>query len=219
MNNPLKSVLQSLRVRRLMLVRSAIAIVSGASLLSILVPAQAAEKLVFTYGLFGRSITTAELEDFAETGKQTPTLKFLLKATKQNPEQVRASLSQEVKVSPKLLDQLLYTLPGEYALFMTGQIFHTPARQSNDKALRSALILSTVDDRQLSMLEFLQNYPTQEFYVDGYQLAKTAKDVTKLVNRVETKFEGPIAIITDLFNGVICECERPPGPDSPINAN
>lgn len=210
---------QRINARYIVAMYGAIAAMTGLGLLSLTSPSHAAEKVVLTYGLFGRSITLEELENFAKTGQQTPTLKFLLKAARQNPEAVRTSLSENVTISPKLLDDLLYTLPGEYALFMAGRIFHTPARRSNDKALRSALILSTVDDRKVSMLEFIKNYPTREFYIDGYRLATTAKDVTRLVGQVEADMKGPIAVITDLFNGVVCQCESPPGPDSPINAN
>lgn len=171
--------------------------------------ANAAEKVVLTYGPFGRSITVDELEEFVATGKKTPTLSFLLRAAKQDPEQARAFLSREITVSPNLLDNVLNILPGEFALFQAGQIFHTPARLSNDKALRSSIILSTVDDRKISVLEFLQKYPTREFYVDGFRLANTASDAVRLVNRVGDRLEGPIAVVTDLLDDIVCDCQNP----------
>ena len=62
---------------------------SGVGLFGSMQKANAAEKIVLTYGYFGRSITVEELEEFAQTGRQTPTLKFLLNATKQEPDDVR----------------------------------------------------------------------------------------------------------------------------------
>lgn len=180
----------------------------GTSLLAAPRTAIAAEKVVLTYGPFGRSITVDELEEFVETGRQTPTLQFLLKATKQNPEQARAFLSREVTVSPQLLDNILNILPGEYALFQVGRIFHTPTRLSNGKALRSSMILSTVDDRKISVMEFLRKYPTREFFVDGLRLANTARDATRLVNRVGDRLEGPIAVIKDLLDDMVCDCQN-----------
>ena len=74
----------------------AAALASGLSGVGSPQSAYAAEKMVLTYGLFGRSITIDELEEFAATGRQPPTLKFLLKAAKQDPEQVRQLLQREV---------------------------------------------------------------------------------------------------------------------------
>lgn len=189
-----------------------LALISGIGLLSYTPSVHAAEKVVLTYGQFGRSITLDELEAFVTEGRQTPTLRFLLKATKQDPDQVRQLLRREITLSPKLMDTVLNILPGEYALFQAGRIFHTPARLSNDKALRSSIILSTVDDRKISVLEFLRKYPTREFYVDGYRLAKTAGDVATFVNRVSDQLDAPIAIATDLLEGFVCDCNAKQAP-------
>ena len=179
--------------------------------LSVLIQAQsvtAAEKLVFTYGLFGRSITVSELESFANSGPPSSTLKFFLNVSGQDPDKVRSFLKQELPMSPKTMDELLNILPGEFVLFQAGQIFHTPERLANVEALRSAIVLSTVDDRRISLLEFLQKYPTREFYVDGKRLAKTAGDVSGFVSNVEREIKELLGDASGLVEGVLCDCEK-----------
>ena len=207
---PLKRVLNS---------GAAIALLSLIGGFSLISPAHAAEQLVLTYGLLGRSITTSDLDNFVQTGQQTPTINFLLKQTRLKPEQAQQALSYKVKIRQTALDDVLYSLPGEYALFRIGKIIHTPARRSNGKALRSALLIASSSDQDLSILELIKHFPTETMYIDGANLAKSAKEVSKTINTLETEFQGPINIITDLFNGVICQCEQAPGPNSPINAN
>ena len=79
-------------------------------------------------------------------------------------------------MSIKFLDDILNNLIGEYILFQVGQVIHTPSKQANIQALRSALILSAMDDDKISILEFLQNYPTRRVMIEGLNLVRTAKN-------------------------------------------
>ncbi|MCM1981570.1 alpha/beta hydrolase [Lyngbya confervoides] len=209
MRNLLNHLGQQLRSSRLVMLGASLLLLAGGHGALDSPSAQAAEKVVLTYGLLGRSITLEDLETFVETGQQTPTLRFLINATDQDPQTVRQFLTREVKVSPKLLDNVLNILPGEYALFQVGRVLHTPPRLENTEALRSSIILSTVDDSKISVLEFLKNYPTRALYVDGYRLANTASDVIGFVNRVGDRLEAPLAIATDLLEGLVCDCPSP----------
>lgn len=182
-------------------------------------PAAAAEKVVFTYGGFGQSLTVNELKTFAETGRASSKLRFFLRVSGQDPEQARRFLTQEAKVSLKLADRILHTIPGEYVLFQTGQVLHTPARRANIQALRSSIILSLSDDSEISFIEFLERYPTNDLTVDGLRLAKTARRVNRFIGRAEEDLEAPIAIATDLLETFVCECDTGVAGSSPQPAS
>lgn len=173
-------------------------------------PVVAAEKLVFTFGILGDSVTVKELEVFAETGKVPTMLRPYLKLTKTNPEVVRNFLTQEATISYRTLDKTLNTLPGEFLLFQVGKIIHTPERVANIQALRSALVMSALKDNKVSLLKFLQQYPLQEVTVDGVALLRAARKVGPYIKKAELikdRLDGWIAIAKDFLDDLVCDCE------------
>lgn len=166
-----------------------------------------ATKIKFTYGPFGQTLTINDLKSFTETGRPSSKLKFFLNAADQDPEAVRSFLTKEVNVSLKLVDRVLHILPGEYALFQAGQIFHTPGRVANIQALRSGVILSLSNDSKISLLEFLEKYPLSELTIDGVRLARTADQIDRLVSRFTPKVEAGAAIANELLESLLCDCE------------
>lgn len=172
----------------------------------------AAERIVFTYGPIRQAVTIQELETLAETGQATGGLRFLLRVAGVTPESAQRVLTYEVGASLLFLDRALNSVPGEYLLFQMGYIFHTPARVDNIQALRSALVLSAVDNNSVSLLRFFQNYPTQDLMVDGVQLARTGREISSFVARVGEKAEVPLAAVRNFLDGIICECESPSSP-------
>jgi hypothetical protein len=93
-------------------------------------------------------------------------------------EELRLALTSEVTVSHRFLDNLLNTEGGEYTLTEVTQVIHTPSQQASVQALRSALIAAASDDQQISLLELLQTYPTQQVYINGGNLIQLARDLT-----------------------------------------
>jgi len=175
-------------------------------------PAVAAEKLIFTFGILGDSVTVKELEIFAETGQVPTMLRPYLKLTKTDPEVVRNFLTQEATISYRTLDKTLNTLPGEYLLFQMGKIIHTPARVANIQALRSALVMSALKDNKVSLLKFLQQYPLRDVTVDGVALLKAARKVGPYIQKVELiqdRLDGWVAIAKDFLDELVCDCEPP----------
>jgi hypothetical protein len=166
-------------------------------------PTQAAERLYFTYGPLGRSLSIEDLKTFAETGETTRQLRWYLNLANTEPESFRQVLAKQVPVSLKLVDRITYSLPGEFALSQLGEIIHTKSHRANIQALRSAFILSVSDDNQLSLIEFLEKYPTNGIYVDGVVLARVVNDVKDIVNDIE-----PVVVAVEEFlEGFICDCE------------
>jgi len=178
---------------------------TAAIVLALSQPIHAAERLYFTYGPLGRSISIQELRDFAETGEASRQLRWYLNVANLEPERFRAVLTKEIPLSLRFVDRVTYSLPGEFALFQLGQVVHTRSRQANIQALRSSLILSVSEDNRLTLLEFLENYPTQGIYVDGVALARVANKVKDVVNDIE-----PVVVsIQEFLEGLVCDCEAP----------
>ncbi len=73
------------------------------------------------------------------------------------------------------------------------EAIHTPRGGADRQALRSALVLSAADDGQVSLLEIIQKYPTQDVYVEtdrvvsAYnQLSKFDKQIRKVLDIVNS---------------------------------
>jgi hypothetical protein len=172
-------------------------------------PALAADRIFFTYGPIGRSIPIGDLRDFADNGTLTRQLRWYLNFAGVEPEALRQVLTREVGLNLRLVDRIGYSIPGEYVLFQVGQVVHTKSRIDSVqiKALRSALIVSTADDNKISLLEFLERYPTPEVYVDGVVLARAARNVSNFIETIEPT----LAVIQEFLAGLICDCQ----PNSP----
>jgi hypothetical protein len=169
-------------------------------------PSIAAERLFFTFGPLERSIPIADLRTFADTGETTSQLRWYLNIANLEPELLQQVLTTEVPVNVTTVDSITYSLPGQFALFQVGQVIHTQSRRADIQALRGALIVSASNGNRISLIEFLENYPTFGIYVDGVRLARVARDVNRFIDRVE-----PIAIaVQEFLEGLVCDCP-PPG--------
>jgi hypothetical protein len=185
---------------------------SGALILStaatVLAPnhrAIAADRVYFTYGPLGRSIAVQELEDLVKTGKASNKLQWYLNFAHVKPEELSQVLTKEINLDFGFVNRVAYRLPGEYVLFQLGQILHTKSRQGEIQiqALRSTIVLSVSDDNKISLLEFLEKYPTPELYVDGVVLARVARRVNRLVDRIEPT----LSVIREFLEGLVCNCD------------
>lgn len=170
-------------------------------------------RLVFTLGPLGRSIAIDDLARFAETGETTRQIRSYLRLANVDAEQVRALLNRKVRVEMQLVDRLLGNVLGEYVLFQASEVIHTRSRRADILAMRSAIILSLQDDNQISPIEFLQRYPTQQVYIDGIALL----EVARFVRRTQQNVGAVTDEIGDWLVGVrtaiaedICSCEVPP---------
>ncbi|MBF1999980.1 MAG: alpha/beta hydrolase [Synechococcales cyanobacterium M58_A2018_015] len=187
---------------------SSLLLAAAAVVLPLAGRAAAADRIYFTYGPLSRSFSIEDLRTFAETGETTRQLRWYLNFTNADPDAVRQVLTQNVRLNPVFVDQITYSLPGEFVLFQMGRVVHTKSRQGavQIRALRSAFILSAADDNQISLLEFLEKYPTPEVFVDGVVLARAARNVQGFIAQIEPT----IAVIQEFLANFVCdECEVP----------
>jgi hypothetical protein len=173
-------------------------------------PAMAAERLVFTFGPIGRSIAIEDLRTLAETGEATSDLRWYLNFANLSPEDFQRALNRQISLRQQLVDRIGHTIPGEFVLHQIGETIHTGSRQANIQAIRGSLLLSTREDDKISLLEFLENYPTPELYIDGVSLLRFSRDV----NRLKEKIEPIVMTVETFLEGLICNCENPTAPPS-----
>ncbi len=156
---------------------------------------KASEEIVFTYGGATQTVSLEELQTFAATGETSPALDFLLSFGKQNPLMIRWILNQEFPANTKLVYDLLNTAPGEYVLSQTSNVVGSKSERANVKALRGALVASASDDNVISLIELLDNYPTQQVYVQGKILAKARKNLTQFIEETSKYIQIPVSLL------------------------
>lgn len=158
--------------------------------LAVLSPAAiASEQVVLKYNIFERSVSVEELTTFAETGKLSRDLKAYMRASKQDPEKIRQTLTDKVEVNVTTLDRVLNSIVGDVALEQLSQYIYTSSRKADKEAMRAALVLSASEDDSISILEIAQNYPTPEVYVDGNRLSETYAQISLLRGGLDNLLE------------------------------
>lgn len=167
-------------------------------------PAIAADRLVVTFGPLGRSIPIEDLRALADTGETTRQIRWYLNTADLDTETFRQVLTREVNIDQQLIDRVTYSLPGEFLLHEIGNTIHTKSERANIQALRAALLLSTSGDDRISLIEFLEQYPTQELYVDGVSLLEFVQDA----DRIRDRLEPVVAAVETFLEGLVCDCQQ-----------
>jgi hypothetical protein len=146
--------------------------------------AEAADSVVLRYRFIRESVSVPELTTFAETGELSSSLRSYLRLAGQNPEEFRKALTNEVKADPIFLYRTLNSTPGELLLDQVSQVIHTPTNSANRQSLRAALVGSALEDRNITLIEVLQNYPTPEVHVDGDRIVEVYGQISNVLGRL-----------------------------------
>ena len=154
--------------------------------------ALSSERIVFTYGGFTQSVSLEELQNFADTGETSNSVETLLDYGDQNPFLMRWILRQEFPANTKIVSDLLNTPPGEYVLSQTSNVVGSRAERANVTALRGALVKSASDNNLVSLMELLDNYPTEEVYVNGKILAQMRGNLNQFVEETSRYIKIPL---------------------------
>jgi hypothetical protein len=146
--------------------------------------ANAADSVVLKYSFLRETISVPELSTFTRTGELSPTLKVYLKLAGREPDELRRVLTQEVKVNPIFLSQVLNSPIGGVMLDQVSQVVHTPSNRANRESLRGALVSSALPDGQITLIETLESYPTPEVHVEGDRLVEFAQNLRRVIGRI-----------------------------------
>jgi hypothetical protein len=144
--------------------------------------AQASDAVVLRYGIFEESISVAELSTFARGGELSSSLKNYLEMANQKPETLKMLLTQEIPVDGVFLYRVLNSFPGEVLLDRVGEVVRTPSGRASRESLRSALVSSALSDRQITLVEIIENYPTSEVYLEGDRLSFIYNSIRSALN-------------------------------------
>ena len=137
-----------------------------------LAPSFAAEDIAFRYAIFEESLSVEDLRTYAETQKASSTLKQLLGFL--SPEE-RGAVQQVLQIKLPLnvvtVDKVLDTELGKKIL---SQVAKITKRRDNAgvQALRGASILSTISQNGLSVVSFLEAYPSQRITINVAQVSE-----------------------------------------------
>jgi hypothetical protein len=159
------------------------AVIALSSVFSYIPHAEASQQVVLKYRIFQQNVSVRELRTLADTGKASDTLKFYLDKAGKEPDDLRRALTQEVKVNPTLLYRVLNSPIGEGMLDQASQVIHTPSKRADIQSLRGALVSSALDDGNITLIETLENYPTQEVYLEGDRVAEVMQNINRWINR------------------------------------
>lgn len=154
-------------------------------------PGQAAERVVLRYGIFRGSIPVADLNEFAETGETSRTLRRYLRLAKEEPEQFRQVLTAEAPADSRNLDRLLDSPAGDVLLDEFSRYLYTP-EQDDREALRTAFKVAAEDDQKISFLELLQDYPAKEAHINVRRAISTYQQIASIQSRVEGVLGGQL---------------------------
>lgn len=136
---------------------------------------KAAEKITFKFGPFSRSISMADLRQYAKNAEAPPELASLLNKMKsEQRDSQKKGLNTSLPFSVIQMDQLLRSEPGTRLLPQIAQLTFLPGG-SEELALRSALIGAAASDEGLTVLKILETYPTPNLTVDMKAMQKFLK--------------------------------------------
>lgn len=164
-------------------------------------PALGAETVILKYGIIKLPVQMTELENFVATGEMSPTLTLLLSKTPQRADTVRRTLGKSIRVNPEFLEVTLNRKIGQIMLDQVGQVIYPNDGQKDREGLRSALLLSAQDNRQLTILETIKNYPSEEVIVDGERLMELYQKIANL--------SGNFAGVTDKLRNILDKIKLP----------
>ncbi len=165
-------------------IQGCVGLAVGLSILLSGLRADASERVVLKYRFLQTSLSVSELARFAKTGEVSTGVGSYLKIPGTTAQDVRRPLNEEIKVNPFILYRVLNTPVGEVLLDQISQVIHTPDNIANRQSLRSALVSSAMNDGKITLIETLQNYPTQQVHVEGDRLAEAYNQLNQLARRL-----------------------------------
>jgi len=163
--------------------------IAGMGLLAMARPSPSAEEIIITYGFFERTIAIKDLVAFAEGAPLSDQLSQYARSLgipEAEIEALRPALNRRVELDTVEIAQFLYTEQGETLLTFLGEVIQTPTRQSGFLALRAGIILASADEEDgLTLLNFLEEYPTPAIRVNVGRGLEIAGAVTETLNQSE----------------------------------
>ncbi len=148
-------------------------------------PVKAAERIYLNYSILGRSIAVSELENFAESGESQGVLNDILKfVPPERWSELRGVLQASYQVDPRMIQSFAYTAPGERLFREIGEFLQSEASLNGGRGIRSAAILAAADSEGISVIRFLQKFPT-DIRINLARLLALVQQVTAIFQQTQ----------------------------------
>jgi len=143
---------------------------------------KAAENVVLRYGLLEESISVTELQSIADTGKIPDKYKaYTNKIPLEKRQDFLVALREKVPINFVALSQLLYTSVGSTILQDFSKL--TPREdKAGMQALRTGLVHGSKTAKGLSIISFIQAYPSDRLVID-------VKEVPKVLHNLNLSYK------------------------------
>ena len=157
---------------------------------------QAADNIKIIYSVFSRTISIDSLENFAETGDASNSLKRVLKATGSSDDEIQSVLNRSFEIPITIASKLVYSEVGNVFLTRLSYIIHPP-RANDEKtgmlALRSSIIKGLIlGDGKINLLNFFEGYPTKTVILNVNALSKVMNKVESISDLLEFFTNKPL---------------------------
>lgn len=153
-------------------------------------PSFAAKTISFKYGIFQRSLPIADLRTYAETQEASSDLKGALRyLNDENEQTIQSALQLQLPLGVVQVDRLLRTGTGQTALSEVAQVIERED-DSGILALRAALVLGATSPQGLSVLSFLEAYPSQTITIDLPKALEFVKENEGLLRSIPEATQG-----------------------------
>ncbi len=151
-------------------------LVISCGLLSVIInsqPGNTADKIRLVYGPFSCSLSVESLKTYAETGEITPEFKLYTKfLNEQSLLQLRHWLQKDFDRDVVGIHKYTHSPQGEELLQEIGSVVSTHSQRNGFYALRGALIQAAAKSNDWTILDVIQQFPTENMQINTKQLFK-----------------------------------------------
>ncbi|MEB3283005.1 MAG: alpha/beta hydrolase [Lyngbya sp.] len=147
--------------------------------------ANAADRVVLTYGPFQAPVRVRDLVEFAETGEKTKTIGQIVGAADIDEDTLRGLMTLEIGFDLVPFSCLICSPTGMEIVEDIALTLRTHRRVENVSAIHAALINAVSDDGKISFLDFIQKYPVPGLYVDVGNIPDTVERLQGLATDLE----------------------------------
>lgn len=138
--------------------------------------ALSAEKIRFVYGMFNCSLSVETLETYATTGEITDEFKFYAKfLDDETLAQLRHWLQKKFYRDRVSIYRYTKSNEGEEILQDIGSVVSTHSQRNGFYALRSAVIQAAGEGESWTILDVIDEFPTDNLQIDTKELFKLQK--------------------------------------------
>lgn len=156
--------------------------------LSLSLPLQAADKILFVFDSLSVSVPVDSLERFANKGEASQQLRRFFNLVSASEEEIalfRDALSQTAAVDPVLVSRILNTEEGERILDYFGRIINIQGGRNGKFPLRGAIVTAAFEPEGLNLINVLEEFPTN-IQVDLRASLELARKVELIVEATNT---------------------------------